>query len=101
MAASLGGGPVNVTGTAQRLTSLLSLPTRVAIQDISIRAATANAGRIWIGSSASLTTTTNQIGFIDAGEAWGWHVVGQWLWTDDLWLIATVPGDDAYVSTIS
>lgn len=92
---------MNITGSAQNLTTLLGLGAKLAVQDLIIRAASGNAGRLWIGKNSGLTTLANQIAYLDAREAWGWNLSGQWLWTDDVWLIADTPGDDAFITLIS
>lgn len=86
MACEVFGDQVTVTSTAQNLTTLLGLATRKFYSTLVLRAAVANTADIGIGKS-DVTTTTNQLGFLQAGEALTVDIQG-FISTDDLYLIA-------------
>lgn len=100
MAGEIFGDPITVTGTPTSLSSLLGLSPGRWFAELTIRAAQANAGTIWVGRS-NLTATTHQLGYIDKREAIDASLTQAFFRTDDLFLVASSPGDIAYVMGVS
>lgn len=100
MGVAVGGGKISVTGTAQNLTTLLGLPSAVFISGFQIRADITNTDIIWVGK-ANVTATTDQLGFIQAGEALSQDTIRGFHKTDEVYLIATSGTQVAYVITVS
>lgn len=100
MAGEIFGDPITITGTPSSLTSLLGLSAGKWFCDLTIRAAPANAGTIWVGRS-NLTATTHQLGYIEKREAIDASLQQTFFRTDDLFLVASSPGDVAYVLGVS
>lgn len=91
-----GNGPITVTGTAQSLTQLLGLSQQAAFGHGSIRAGVANVGTIFFGK-ANLTAGANQLGYLLLKEAFDVALEGVYTNTNELYLIASNPGDTVYI----
>ena len=98
MGAPFKGGPVTITASAQSLTTGLALGQNLVFSHMAIRADKANAGRVWLGLS-NVTTTTNQLGFIDAGEAFEVALERVYSDTGQLYLIGTA-ADKVYIAMV-
>src|SRR3970040_2860004 len=90
------GGPVTGLSTAKSLTTLLAVSPREDFSTITLRAKTDNAGTVFIGRS-NVTTTTNQLAYLDRGEALSVDITRGFANTDQLFLIGTVGTDVVYV----
>lgn len=95
MAAATFGGPLTVQAVARNITTLLASlnGVREFFSEGVLRADVANAGTVWIGGS-NVTTTTNQMGFIRAGDALTLNL-NIFMTTDQIYLIGT-PADKVY-----
>ncbi len=89
------GGPITVTATARNLTQGLALAERLFLPTLVIRADVGNAGTVWVGTS-TVTTTTNQLGYVKAGESLSINLAGLYFNTDDLYLVGTL-NDKVYL----
>lgn len=68
MGAEFFGDKVTVTSTPQTMGTLLGLGTKKYFANVALRADKDNTDIIWIGKS-NVTTTDNQMGFLQASEA--------------------------------
>lgn len=100
MAGELFGDPITITGTPTSLSALLGLPAGKWFCELNIRAGSSNAGTIWVGKS-NLTATTHQLGYIDKREAMDVSLHQAFFRVDDIFLVASSPGDIAYVIGVS
>lgn len=99
MSGRLEGGPVTVSGTAQNLTTGLGMATRRFFSDFTLRASATNGGTVYFGKS-NVTTSANQLGFLQAGDAWGGDLTQKFISSDDFFVVGT-PGDVVFVTIIS
>lgn len=65
------GGQYTVTGTATNVTTALTLSAdRTKCKDITIRAASANAAKVYLGPSTVTAVPANAFAFLNAGDSW-------------------------------
>ncbi len=86
MGAALLGGPLTITSTAQKLTTLLGYAEKKFLANLLLRAAEGNSDAVWFGKS-NVTPTTNQMGYIKASEGLAIDL-SAFTNTDELYLVA-------------
>lgn len=97
MSVRIAGGEFAVTGTATSLTTLLGLSSQVFFQTLALRANAANAGDIWVGSSAALTTSAQRGGFLHPDDGLTIDIADGRASTSSIFFIASSPGDILHV----
>jgi hypothetical protein len=91
------GGPVTIGASAQSLLALLGLlPESRFYAELSLRAATGNAGKVWIGPSNVSAAGANAFGFLQPSEAIAIDLVTMRSSLGDLYLVGTA-SDIVYV----
>lgn len=97
--AELHGGELDITNSAQSLTDLLGLSDKRYFQSCIVRADVSNAGKLWFGP-ASVTSSTNRRGFIEAGEWFEIEIAQGWTHTSGIYFISTVASGDKLFCTM-
>jgi hypothetical protein len=97
MAVRLRASEFTVTGTAQKLTTILGLPEQQFYSTLAVRANFNNAGDIWIGDSAALTVAANRGGYLHPDDALTIDLKDGRSSTDNIWFIASSPGDTLHI----
>jgi hypothetical protein len=95
------GTQYTVTGTAAKLTTVLSLTVKQPVRQLDIKAGSANAGRIFLGPSTVTAVPANARVDIAPDKAWSSvAVTAHSLNTDEVYIVGTA-SDIAYISIIT
>lgn len=95
MAARIDGGDFTVSGTPTSLTSLLGLSVKRHFSILTVRSDPANAGLIY-GGNSDVTVGANRLFMLQPGEGISFDLNHAWTDTDQMFLVATSPGDRVY-----
>lgn len=100
MAVRISGNDFTVTGTRASLSSLLGLTEKRHFSVLTLRADPSNTGIVY-GGDGTVTVAANRQFFLQPGEAISFDLKSAWTDTDQVYLIASSPGDRIFEVDLS